>query len=535
MDDSMKIELLDTTLRDGAQAETISFSLQDKLEIARALANLGIGCIEAGMPGASPKDDEFFAAARDLDLGGSSLVAFGATVRPGVGAGDDPMLNALSGAGTGTVCIFGKAWKMHVSQVLQTTCEENLRMVRETVAFLVAAGKRVIFDAEHFFNGSEDDPGYALDVCGAAIDAGASVICLCDTNGGSFPDAVAKATAAAVKLAAGRCVVGIHCHDDGGLAVANSMAAIDAGARHLQGTLCGFGERCGNANLATLIGNLQLKAGFTCIPRQNLPLLTSSVRRIAAISNVSIPGGMPYVGRRAFAHKGGMHADGVRKAAGTFEHVPPESVGNTRRLLISEMSGKSALIDRINAILPGFTRDDKGVGEVLLRLKELEKRGWQFEGADGSFEILVRRTLHPYPPFFELERFRIVSELSIDERSDRNTSAMIKVSANGEEEITAAEGNGPVNALDKALRKALEKFYPSLASMKLTDFKVRVITSAATASVVRVVIESTDGKRIWNTIGVSADIIEASWLALLDSVENKLLHDAMDAGTSLTS
>ena len=525
-----KLEILDTTLRDGAQAESISFSLQDKIALARALDGLGIPLIEAGMPGATPKDTEFFAAAADLRLANSTLVAFGPTMRPGGKAATDTSLAALLAASTPVVSLFGKAWRLHVEKVLETTLDENLRIVRESVSFLAAAGRRVIFDAEHFFDGYADDPEYALSVCRVAMEAGASVLCLCETNGGAFPAQVADATAAVARLAAGRCAVGIHCHDDTGLAVANTMAAVEAGATHVQGTLCGFGERCGNANLATLIGNLQLKRGIGCIPADRLASLTGTVRQVAAICNVTLPGGAPYVGRRAFAHKGGMHADGVRKFASSFEHVKPESVGNARRFLVSEMAGRSALIDRINAILPGLTRDDEGVGRVLARLKELEQRGWQFEGADGSFEILVRKTLRPYPPFFELERFRLVAELSVGETHDRNTSAMIKVSANGEEEITAAEGNGPVNALDRALRKALEKFYPRLAEMKLTDFKVRVIdTGAATASIVRVMIESTDGARIWNTVGVSCDIIEASWLALLDSVESKLLHDAESA------
>lgn len=528
MKENKKIELLDSTLRDGAQAESISFSLHDKIEIARTLVNLGVGFVEAGMPGATPKDEEFFSQASLALPGCRRLVAFGATMRPGSDANDDPGLASLASAGTDCVTVVGKAWTLHVEKVLATSPGENLRIIRESVAHLVRCGKRVIFDAEHFFDGFADDSGYALEVCRAAIEAGASVICLCETNGGAFPGAVARAVGAVTSMASGRVTVGIHCHDDGGLAVANTMAAVDSGARHVQGTICGFGERCGNANLATLIGNLQLKAGFECIPPDRLPLLTSTVRHVAAISNITLPGGTPYVGRRAFAHKGGMHADGVRKVASSFEHVKPESVGNSRRFLISEMAGRSALVDRIGAILPGFTRDDDGVERVLLKLKELEKSGYQFEGADGSFEILVRRTLKPYRPFFALERFRVVSELSVEQHDERNTTAMIKVSAKGGEEITAAEGNGPVNALDGALRKALEKFYPSLASVKLTDFKVRVIdTGAATASTVRVMIESTDGARIWNTVGVSSDIIEASWIALLDSVENKLIHDSM--------
>lgn len=525
--ENRKIELLDTTLRDGAQAESISYSLQDKLAIVKALDELAMPFIEAGMPGATPKDAEFFRECARLRLKNSTLVAFGSTMHPGGEAATDAALSSLLEAGTAAVTIVGKASRLHATRVLQTTPEENLRIVRESIAHLVRSGKRVIFDAEHFFDGYAEDSEYALAVCRAAIESGAEIVCLCETNGGAFPRAVGEATAAVVRKTGGKCRVGIHCHDDCGLAVANTQAAIEAGATHVQGTLCGFGERCGNANLATLIGNLQLKSGYRCIPDGKLATLTGAVRHVAAICNVTLPGGAPYVGRRAFAHKGGMHADGVRKMASSFEHVAPESVGNSRRFLVSEMSGRSALVDRIAAILPGLSRDGDGVGLVLSRLKELEKRGWQFEGADGSFEILVRKTLQPYKPFFALERFRLVSELSVGETRDRNTTAMIKVSADGGEEITAAEGNGPINALDKALRKALEKFYPRLSEMKLTDFKVRVIdTGAATASIVRVMIESTDGVRIWNTVGVSADIIEASWLALLDSIESKLLHDS---------
>ena len=524
----MKIEIYDTTLRDGAQGAGVSFSPEDKLNIIRALDRLGISYIEAGMV-ADEAGKEFFRSLGGLELENAKLSVFTPTVHPGVRAENSEILRDSAAAPVPVAAVFGKSSLYHVKEVLRTTPEENIRMIKDSVRFLREAGKEVIFDAEHFFDGYAADVGYAKAVCLAAIEAGASVVCLCETNGGAMPRDIASATGAIASLASGRCAIGIHCHDDSGLAVANTMAAVDAGATHVQGTLCGFGERCGNANLATLIGNLQLKCGFQCIPDENMPLLTGTVRHVASVSNVAIPGGAPYVGRRAFAHKGGMHADGVRKFAASFEHVAPESVGNARRLLISEMSGKSAVIARINAILPDFTRDDDGVERVVARLKDLEKRGWQFEGADGSFEILVRRTLRPYRPFFELERFRLVCELGTGMGDGRrNSTAMIKVSAEGGEEITADEGNGPVNALDRALRKSLEKFYPRLSEMKLTDFKVRVIDAgAATRSIVRVMIESTDGARIWNTVGVSTDIIEASWLALLDSVENKLLHDSL--------
>lgn len=535
---SKKIEILDTTLRDGAQAESISFSIRDKLEIAKSLDAIGIDLVEAGNPGSNPKDLAFFDYLKKQTEIRTKAVAFGATCRPGANPAEDIQLQNLAEAGTEIVCIFGKAWRFHVAEVLHTTDEENLRMIRETVGWFVRKGKRVIFDAEHFFNGYADDCDYATEVVREAALAGASVVCLCETNGGMFPEEVSRATAAVVALIRergleGECAVGIHTHDDGGLAVANAIAAVRVGATHVQGTICGFGERCGNVNLATLIGNLQIKLGYDCIPEECMPRLTSTVRRVAAISNITLPGGLPYVGRRAFAHKGGMHMDGVRKVARSFEHIDPDRVGNTRRFLISEMSGKSAIIDRINAILPGFTRNDEGVEKVVTRLKELEKAGYQFEGADGSFEILIRKTLRPYQGFFELERFRLISELSVDAlaKRGRNTTAMVKIFSpdRKREEITAAEGNGPINALDSALRKALERFYPRLGEMHLTDYKVRVFdTGAATASMVRVLIESTDGRRIWNTVGVSSDIIEASWIALLDSVEYKLIHDQLE-------
>lgn len=496
------------------------------MEIFRALDSLGISLVEAGNPGSNPKDAEFFAGLAGFTAGFAKPVAFGSTVKPHIKPSDDAQMRALAGAGSEVVTVFGKVWKLHVTDVLQTTLEENIRMVADSVGWLRALGKRVVFDAEHFFDGYRDDPGYAMCVAGAAAEAGADVVCLCDTNGSSFPRDIAFSVEKAVAILSGKAAVGIHAHDDMGLAVAATIEAVRAGCAHVQGTLAGFGERCGNANLATVIGNLQLKLGYSLIPEDRLGMLTTTVRRVAAISNVSLPGGLPYVGRRAFAHKGGMHMDGVRKVSRSFEHVNPESVGNSRRFLISEISGRSAVADRIRAVFPQICRDDEKVKIVLSRLKELEKEGYQFEGADGSFELLIRRTVMPYEPFFELERFRLVSELSIGRSSNRNTTAMIKISSSGKEEITAAEGNGPVNALDGALRKALEKFYPRLGEMRLTDYKVRVFgTGAATASMVRVLIESTDGNRIWNTVGVSSDIIEASWIALLDSVEFKLIHD----------
>jgi len=382
----------------------------------------------------------------------------------------------------------------------------------------------VIYDAEHFFDGWLAQPAYALATVEAAAEAGATAICLCDTNGGRFPEEVAAATAEVAKRLAGGPSIGIHAHDDSGLAVANSLAAVRAGATHVQGTLVGFGERCGNANLATILANLQLKLGKPCVPAAALPELTSSVRRVAEIANIVLPEGLPYVGRRAFAHKAGMHMDGVRKCSESFEHVAPERVGNARRFLLSEVAGRSAVLARIRLIAPDIAKDDPVVGEVLARLKQLEGEGYQFEGADGSFELLVRKALGSYQPRFTLEHFRILSERPA--ASDLGAAALIKIRVGEHDEVTAAEGDGPVNALDRSLRKALERFYPSLADVRLTDYKVRVLDgNRATAAKVRVLIESTDGRAAWTTVGVSTDILEASWLALVDSIEYKLIRD----------
>ena len=517
------VELLDTTLRDGAQAEGISFSVRDKLAVVETLDGLGIPLIEAGNPGSNPKDLEFFAQVKKMTLKHGPIVAFGATCRPGTRAEDDAQLAHLLGAGADVVTIFGKGWDFHVIDVLKTTLEENLRMVRDTVAYCRARCGRVVYDAEHFFDGWRANPSYALQTVLAAAESGADVVCLCDTNGGVFPDDVARATVEMLALMKGRARVGIHAHNDSGLAVANSLAAVQAGATHVQGTLVGFGERCGNANLSTILANLQLKAGCRCVPDEALLNLTASVRRLAEIANVNVPDEMPFVGHRAFAHKGGMHIDGVRKSSASFEHIPPESVGNTRRFLMSEVAGRSTVLDRIHRLDPTVQKTDAVVASVVSSLKDLEQAGYQFEGADGSFELLIRKALGQYRPSFTLEKYKI-----IDERPSPGevSSAMIKISVGGKTEIAAAEGDGPVNALDRSLRKALDRFYPGLADVRLSDYKVRVLDgSEATAAKVRVLMESTDGVEVWSTVGVSTDIIEASWIALVDSIEYKLIRD----------
>jgi 2-isopropylmalate synthase len=520
----MDIELLDTTLRDGAQAEGISFSVRDKLAIVAALDRLGIPLIEAGNPGSNPKDLEFFETVRLQPPVSAQLAAFGATRRPSLSLEADPQVRELLGAGTRVVVIFGKSWPLHVTEVLRTTLDENLAMIRDTVSAAVAAGRRVIYDAEHFFDGWLADAGYALRTLETAVEAGADTLSLCDTNGGRFPEEIARTTAAVMDRVGRRARVGIHAHNDAGLAVANSLAAVREGATHVQGTLVGFGERCGNANLAVILANLQLKAGRRCIPDEAMPLLTQTVRQIAEIANIVLPEDMPYVGRRAFAHKAGMHMDGVRKCRHSFEHVPPESVGNARRFLMSEVAGRSAVLERVQKVDPRVRKGDPVLDTLVRRLKELEQQGYQFEGADGSFELLIRKALGLYRPGFKLEHYKILDERP--SASEWGASAIVKISVDGKEEISAAEGDGPIHALDRSVRKALERFYPSIGRVRLTDFKVRVLDSqAASAAKVRVLIESTDGREVWTTVGVSTDIIEASWIALVDAIEYKLIRD----------
>ena len=524
-----KVELLDTTLRDGAQSEGISFSVRDKLAIVETLDALGIPLIEAGNPGSNPKDLTFFQEVRSLRLKHAQLAAFGATRRPNVAVGDDPQVRSLVEAGTPVLVIFGKSWDLHVLEVLKTTLDENVRMIRDTVAHARARTGRVVYDAEHFYDGFRANPDYALATLQAAAEGGADVLCLCDTNGGRFPEEIAVATQAVRERIGGGVAIGVHTHNDSGLAVANSLAAVRAGATHVQGTLVGFGERCGNANLATILANLQLKAGYTCIPPSHMIGLTAASRRVAEIANIGLGDDQPYVGTKAFTHKAGMHMDGVSKCSESFEHVPPASVGNERRFLISEIAGRSAVLARIQRIAPAVQKSDKVVDEVVARLKALEQKGYQFEGADGSFELLVRKALGTYQPFFTLEHYQIIGERPA-KNDQEGAAAIVKISVSGRTEITAAEGDGPVNALDRGLRKALERFYPALADVRLTDYKVRVLDgNRATEATTRVLIESTDGCSVWTTIGVSTDIIEASWFALVDSIEYKLSRDVEQA------
>lgn len=516
------VNLLDSTLRDGAQAEGISLSVEDKLSIVHRLDGLGISFIEAGNPGSNPKDLEFFRRAAQTTLHRAQLAAFGSTRRRNTAVEEDENVRALLAADTGIVVLFGKAWPLHVKDILCTTPEENLLMIEETCRFFCDRGRRVFFDAEHFFDGFRENSDFALSALSAAARGGAECIVLCDTNGGNFPTDIFEITKTVCEKFS--LPIGIHAHDDAGMAVANTILGVQAGASHVQGTYLGFGERCGNASLATVIANLQLKLGVRCIPEENLPLLTDTARHIAEVCNVSLRHSQPYVGDSAFAHKAGMHIDGVLKNPVSFEHISPEAVGNGRKILLSEMSGRTALLQKISRLCPGLTKDSPKTADIMEELKHLELLGYQFEGADSSFELLVRKHTGTRIPFFRLVHYRVLS--GNPSEPDCSASATVKVQVGDKLQLMAAEGNGPVNALDKALRKALEVFYPNLSSMRLIDYKVRVMDSKdATGATVRVLISSSDGASVWTTVGVSHDVVQASWIALADSVEYKLIKD----------
>jgi len=516
------IEIYDSTLRDGAQGENISFSVEDKLNITLALDKLGVPFIEAGNPGSNPKDLAFFQRIRNYKLNYAKLVAFGSTRRKNTKVGEDKNIASLLEAGTDYVAIFGKSWDMHALKVLNVDLEENLKMIFDSVEYLVAKGKKVVFDAEHFFDGYKHNAQYAILTLERAVAAGAETICLCDTNGGSFPDEVAQITDI-VKEKFPNVRIGIHAHNDNGLGVANTIIAVQKGATQVQGTLVGFGERCGNANLSTIIPNLQLKLGYKCLPNNNISELTNVALTVADIANISLVNNMPYVGASAFAHKAGMHADGVIKSSESFEHIAPESVGNTRRFLISEIAGKSAIVKKLNKYFPSLDKNSVEVEKIVRRLKELELNGYSFESAEASFIIEIMNILDKFKPSFELISFKVINEQPHIEGN--YATAVVKVRVGAETRLCTSEGDGPVNALDKALRLALVHFYPDIEMISLVDYKVRVIsknTDDATASAVRVLITSTDGDSMWSTVGVSVDIIEASWKALVDSIEYKL-------------
>lgn len=518
-----KIEIYDTTLRDGSQAEDVSFSVEDKVRIAQRLDELGVHYIEGGWPGANPKDIEFFRVLKSIPLKRARIVAFGSTRKAKNTAESDPTLEALLSAETEIVTIFGKSWTFHVTEALETTLEKNVELVGDSIAFLKNHGRRVFYDAEHFFDGYKTDPAYALQTLEAAASAGAERIILCDTNGGTMPWEIREIFS---KVKASCAVpLGIHAHNDSEMGVANSLVAVQAGAIQVQGTINGIGERCGNANLCSIIANLELKMGYEALGDDRLSNLKNISHFVAEMANLTPNKRQPYVGETAFAHKGGVHIHAVQKNPVTYEHVDPEVVGNQRRVLISENSGRSAVFGKIETLGLNLPQDNPKVQELLTSLKSMEFEGYQFEGAEGSFELLVRKAMGTHSPSFELLGCRIIVEKR-NSNEDPISEATIMVKVGDLVEHTAAVGHGPVNALDNALRKALDGFYPELREMKLLDYKVRVLTGRhGTGSRVRVLIESGDLKDKWGTVGVSENIIEASWQALADSIEFKLMRD----------
>ncbi len=515
---SRKIEIFDSTLRDGAQARGINYSLTDKMHMLRLLDSLGVDYIEAGNPASNPKERQFFEEAVKAPLKYAKLVAFGSTRRKDTRPDKDPGVKALLEANTGIVAVFGKAWDLHATEVLNTTLEENLSMICDTIKYLRERGREVIFDAEHFFDGYKANPEYALKVLKAASDGGASTIALCDTNGGTMPlelEEAVKASLGAVKVK-----IGIHVHNDTELAVANSILAVQLGACHVQGTLLGYGERCGNARLSSIIPDLQLKLGYDCIG-EHIKELYHKSREAAEITNLQFDETLPYVGRNAFAHKGGMHIDALCKAEGSFEHINPAAVGNTREFLLSEVAGKTAMATKLQEEFPGVKVEKDNISSLVSKLKELESEGLSFEGAESSFRIFVMKELGLHESKFSLVHFKVNDEPAYEKTF--GSYAVVKVDVEGTTRMAAAEGNGPVNALDKALREALGEFFPKLKAITLTDYKVRVLnTNAATAAKVRVIIESSDGENYWRTMGVSTDVIEASLFALIDSIDHIL-------------
>lgn len=514
------IFFFDTTLRDGAQGEGVFFSIEDKLRIAKKLDELGIDYIEGGWPGSNPKDIEFFQKIKNHRFKQAKITAFGSTRRADNALKKDPVLQNLLATGTEAVAIFGKSWDLHVREVLRISLEKNLEIIADSISFLKSHGKEVIYDAEHFFDGYKNNPSYALETLKAAVRGGADTVVLCDTNGGILPlefIEIFRRVRAEIK-----CPLGVHIHNDSGMADAISVIAVQEGAVHVQGTFNGFGERCGNANLATVIPNLLLKLGYDSAVRPNLSKLTKTSRFISELTNLQHNERQPYVGDSAFAHKAGMHADAVKKNPVTFEHIPPEVVGNQRRILLSDQAGRSTILFKASELLPDVTKDDPRIRQLTEELKQLEYLGYQFEAAEGSFELLMKKAFALYGKVFSLHGFRIIVEKN--ENQPCLAEATIKVSVDGIEEHTAAEGEGPVNALDKALRKALLRFFPEIKDFKLVDYKVRVLEeNQGTAAKVRVLIETTDGRNSWGTVGVSENIIEASWQALVDSIEYGIL------------
>ena len=519
-----KIVIYDTTLRDGSQTEGISYSLQDKINIAKRLDDFGIDFIEGGWPYSNPKDRELFQYFRKRPLKRSKLVPFGSTAHPSKGASGDKNLLGLLKADTEHVIIFGKSWDLHVREVLRISLEDNLKIIFESIKFLKKQGRKVFYDAEHFFDGYKANPSYAIKALKAALDAGVDLIVFCDTNGGMLPWQIKK-VCSEVKEALSLEGFGIHCHNDLGIAIANSIVCIDSGCVHIQGTINGYGERCGNANLIPIMGILQFKMGYNIIPPKKMEELTALSHFVSEVSNMIHQDNASLVGRSAFAHKGGVHIDAVLKNPLAYEHLEPSLVGNRRRFVVSELAGKSTLVIKAKELEFELDKKSPQAKKLHKLVQKLEKEGYQFEAAEGSFKLLMHKAFKKYKKFFELLGFRVIVEKREDNRLI--SEATIKLKVKGKLGHTASEGEGPVNALDNALRKALEKFYPTLAQMHLADFKVRVLDAKeGTATKVRVLIESQDEKESWSTIGVSENIIEASWQALVDSIEYKLLKDA---------
>jgi 2-isopropylmalate synthase len=518
-----KVTIYDTTLRDGSQGEDVSFSVADKLRIAKKLDELGIHYIEGGWPGSNPKDTQFFKQAKKLELKNARLAAFGSTRGKRKNVAKEEQINNLVAAGTETITIVGKTWDFHVREVLDTTPAENLRMISDTVDYLKQRGKKVFFDAEHFFDAWRANRTYSEEALLTAVRAGADAVCLCDTNGASLPGRIAEALDEAREIV--RTPLGIHCHNDCGLAVANSLAAVQHGAAMVQGTINGFGERAGNADLCSIIPDLVFKMGINCVPKSRLKKLREVSHFIYELALMAPPAHQPYVGDSAFAHKGGQHGDAVRKNPHTYEHTQPESVGNRRRFIISDLSGSASVEAKAEEYGYDIPRKSPAVKELLQQVKSLEEEGFQFEGAEASFNLLMREVLGKRKRYFDFRGFRVIDEKKPEDHTARAEATIMLETPRGEAH-TAATGVGPVNALDNALRKALERFYPSLKEVRLIDYKVRVLPAGlATASKVRVLIESTDGEDTWGTVGVSDNIIEASWQALIDSIDYKLYKD----------
>ncbi|MBT8399964.1 MAG: citramalate synthase [Rhodothermia bacterium] len=516
----MRIELFDTTLRDGTQGEHVSLSALDKILIAKKLDEFGIDVIEGGWPGSNPKDQEFFDRARDEEWKHAQICAFGSTRRRSNAPEDDPNLRALLEAATETVSIFGKSWTLHAEVALGVTLEENLEIIASSVRYLRSEGRRVIYDAEHFFDGYKADRAYALATLQAASESGADVLVLCDTNGGTLPSVLRRIVADVYDQF--DCTLGIHTHNDSGCATANTLVAVESGVAHVQGTINGIGERCGNADLCSVIPGLQLKMGHECVSDEKLGALADLAGFVNDISNLDPVDRAPYVGRSAFAHKGGIHVSAVMKYPRAYEHLPPETVGNRRRVLVSDLSGRSNVVYKSDELGLDVSGTDEAARAVA-RIKELENLGYSFEAAEASFELLVRSMRGERVSYFERERLRVRSEMDAGEHHHSEATVAVRVA--GHRELGAAEGDGPVDAISLALRNALSSFYPELGRIRLTDYKVRVLTpEKGTAASVRVLIEHHDGERTWNTVGVSENIIDASWQALSDGICYGLLH-----------